>query len=460
MPKLQRVMVHQLLGQFHHELFFPDDWDFWIIYGPNGVGKTKLLEIIEAAMTQKLTKLLTIPFEISEFDFTDGTTFKIIPFARKDDQEETDLDFGGHTTEVKFELSLPQKETLTWTRSSERSRRAPISRWIEDIPAREVAPDRWMETRTGQVMSTAIMLKRYGDFLDPEMVEILGHRTSSRTTPAEALAFFEKINVHLIETQRLLHSPSARRTRRTEDTGLPGPTVVQYAADLAEKLRDAMTENSRTSQVLDSSFPRRVLEGVEEMQLVTEDEIRARYDQQNSLRERLSEIAVLDVASEVPLLPERPLADWERVFVWQYLDDTDRKLATFKVLLDRVALLRDIVNSRFLYKKMIINRSVGFLFKTDNGRTIDPSDLSSGEQHELVLFYDLLFKVDPNSLVLIDEPEISLHVAWQQSFISDIQRVSQIADLQFIVATHSPQVIHHWWDQAAELAPFEVEKDI
>ena len=34
--------------------------------------------------------------------------------------------------------------------------------------------------------------------------------------------------------------------------------------------------------------------------------------------------------------------------------------------------------------------------------------LSSGEQHELVLAYDLLFKVKEKSLVLIDEPELSL----------------------------------------------------
>src|SRR5690349_22975449 len=42
-------------------------------------------------------------------------------------------------------------------------------------------------------------------------------------------------------------------------------------------------------------------------------------------------------------------------------------------------------------------------------RPIDVEALSSGEQHELVLLFDLIFRVEKNTLVLIDEPELSLH---------------------------------------------------
>jgi len=41
------------------------------------------------------------------------------------------------------------------------------------------------------------------------------------------------------------------------------------------------------------------------------------------------------------------------------------------------------------------------------------TDLSSGEQQEVVMLYELLFCVQPGTLVLIDEPELSLHVVWQ-----------------------------------------------
>ena len=70
--------------------------------------------------------------------------------------------------------------------------------------------------------------------------------------------------------------------------------------------------------------------------------------------------------------------------------------------------------------------------------------LSSGEQHELVLLYDLLFNVQPGALVLIDEPEISLHVSWQKRFIEDLQRISRLVKFRSVVATHSPQIAGKW----------------
>ena len=67
--------------------------------------------------------------------------------------------------------------------------------------------------------------------------------------------------------------------------------------------------------------------------------------------------------------------------------------------------------------------------------------LSSGEQHELVLLYELLFKVKPGSLILIDEPELSLHVAWQKQVLRDLREVTKLVPLDLLIATHSPQVI-------------------
>jgi predicted ATPase len=61
--------------------------------------------------------------------------------------------------------------------------------------------------------------------------------------------------------------------------------------------------------------------------------------------------------------------------------------------------------------------------------------------------------VPEDALVLIDEPEISLHVGWQVAFIPDIQRIAEIRGLRFIVATHSPQIINGEWNKAVRLGP-------
>jgi predicted ATP-binding protein involved in virulence len=68
-----------------------------------------------------------------------------------------------------------------------------------------------------------------------------------------------------------------------------------------------------------------------------------------------------------------------------------------------------------------------------------------------VLLYQLLFKVKPNSLILIDEPELSLHVAWQKQFLRDLQEITKLASFDILLATHSPQIIHDRWDLTVEL---------
>lgn len=58
-----------------------------------------------------------------------------------------------------------------------------------------------------------------------------------------------------------------------------------------------------------------------------------------------------------------------------------------------------------------------------------------------MLLYDLLFLVRPGTLVLIDEPELSLHVLWQKRFLPDLLAITSIANLDAIVATHSPFIV-------------------
>ena len=93
---------------------------------------------------------------------------------------------------------------------------------------------------------------------------------------------------------------------------------------------------------------------------------------------------------------------------------------------------------------------------SQSGRPITLDSLSSGEQHEIILMIDLLFNVPPGAVVLIDEPEISLHVAWQIAFIPDVERIAELAGFRFVVATHSPQIINDRWERAIRLGPDEV----
>lgn len=118
---------------------------------------------------------------------------------------------------------------------------------------------------------------------------------------------------------------------------------------------------------------------------------------------------------------------------------------------EKIGVLKTIINNRFNHKHLDITRDDGLLFTTPDGKKLMPESLSSGEQHVMMLLYELLFKVEPDSLILIDEPELSLHIVWQQKFVRDLQDIINLAGFDVLIATHSPQIIHDRWDLAVEL---------
>ncbi len=89
-------------------------------------------------------------------------------------------------------------------------------------------------------------------------------------------------------------------------------------------------------------------------------------------------------------------------------------------MLQKLEIFSTILNERqFVFKQLEISPDFGFRFKTEDEKELSLTELSSGEQQEVVLLYELLFRVSHNTLVLIDEPEISLHVAWQKEVLND-----------------------------------------
>jgi predicted ATP-dependent endonuclease of OLD family len=71
------------------------------------------------------------------------------------------------------------------------------------------------------------------------------------------------------------------------------------------------------------------------------------------------------------------------------------------------------------------------------GKEIGLSSLSSGEKHVLRILLETLLAED-NSII-IDEPELSMHIDWQKDLIKIMRQLNPNA--QIIVATHSPEVM-------------------
>lgn len=78
------------------------------------------------------------------------------------------------------------------------------------------------------------------------------------------------------------------------------------------------------------------------------------------------------------------------------------------------------------------------IFFYKNGQQISFDSCSSGEKHILFAYIGILSRIEHNSLILIDEPEISLHPEWQIRYISTISKLFyKYKNCCFILASHS-----------------------
>lgn len=72
-----------------------------------------------------------------------------------------------------------------------------------------------------------------------------------------------------------------------------------------------------------------------------------------------------------------------------------------------------------------------------------PENLSSGEKQILIILLTTLLQDGKPYILLMDEPEISLHIDWQRSLIQNIRQINP--SCQIIMVTHSPTTYYGGW---------------
>lgn len=75
--------------------------------------------------------------------------------------------------------------------------------------------------------------------------------------------------------------------------------------------------------------------------------------------------------------------------------------------------------------------------------------LSSGEKQLLILLIESLLQKNEPCIFLADEPELSLHISWQEKIIGAVRTLNRNA--QIVVATHSPEVAGEYPDSLIDM---------
>ncbi len=132
------------------------------------------------------------------------------------------------------------------------------------------------------------------------------------------------------------------------------------------------------------------------------------------------------------------------------LDDENLKEKINKIKSDKERFI-EIVNHlyRETGKEININKNeIEFLV---GGKNIKPFKLSSGEKQILIILLTTLLQDNKQSILFIDEPEISLHLDWQRKLIGYVRELNP--NVQIIMSTHSPGIIiEGWQDKVFEVS--------
>jgi predicted ATP-binding protein involved in virulence len=442
--RITQISVTKLFGIFDHIIPLKLDDRITIIHGPNGFGKTAILRMLNGLLNGQYHDLRNTPFE--EFRIQFDKPKHSLRVTRSLSERRERRSRGSHF-ELTIHYSKNGKNPQTYVPGyppDQREFHFPTSIIDQEIPElARIAPRVWRSLPSGEDLTLDEVLERYSDRLS------LRYDMPKRE-PEWLKEIREHVSVKFIETQRLLTMKSSKRSPDFHERFPVVPSVAEYSNELSQSIQAKLAESAALSQSLDRTFPLRVMSH-QAPSHVTSEQLRDELGRLEEKRAHLMEAGLIDSQGDLEFHVPPQIDESTRNLLSVYVKDVEEKLGVFDDIVARIDLLKKIINSRFLFKKMAISRSKGFTITTTDGKSIEPSVLSSGEQHELVLLYELLFKVKRGSLILIDEPELSLHVNWQDAFLRDLKEIADLSDLDVILATHSPQIISDRWDLQVEL---------
>lgn len=419
--RVSRLTITKLFGTFTHEVSLRREERVTILLGPNGIGKTQLLECTRALFSGDFGHFLKVPFESFSVELDDGTGVIVRSTPESNEVRKFRKRVGRRQPESNWWISLEptpkQRNIKPW------SPHPIITVNAANSPSQGphfVGENMWYD-------GEGVLWMHDGTGLSPQM----------RERPGWFEAFLKRTSVTLIETQRLMNS----RGREEKEEPLQILEVDRLAKDAAERIRKVRERYTTEGARLDRTYVRRFIDYT--------GEVHDTAALQNDLREiderraRLETLALLSGDSPEHSVSQSLVDSKDKgkgPALSLYAEDMNLKLGVLEPFAKQLELFLSSINRKLRGKEIVAHAEKGLLVRAKTSN-LSLEFLSSGEQHELVLLYRLVFEVQRDSLVLIDEPELSLHPLWQEQFLDDLLEIVKEGSFDVLLATHSPYII-------------------
>ncbi|BCM21645.1 AAA family ATPase [Mesorhizobium sp. J8] len=404
----------------------PIDSEVTFFIGQNGTGKTTFINLLAAALTADFRTLDRMPFRrisISLAPLTKGEKpIIIVTKSRKKERPFELIDYrivpaGLNAKEVRFSLDdteeqmilrrlqhdpryyeyyhrfqaglLPELRKLVSVNWLSIHRTSPMDRPREER-AFESSVDQKLETLSNDLVRYFATLSKQKDdeiraFQEYIFVSLIEHRDDIDPFKADRLYLVEQYSEALKNIFNELHVQ--------RDTSKLLNDFLERAIKNRDKLGDGKKANSLTMEEL-----------IFRIGLYRIEEVVRRWE---SLQDRLKAIF--------------------------------RQRDKFQSIADQL----------FQRKKMSFSPSNELIFNSRSGKPLTPQMLSSGEKQLLILMSEALLQREMPAIFIADEPELSLHVLWQEQLVNSLRALNPKA--QLIAATHSPDIVGTLANKAVDM---------
>ncbi len=386
---LDRLVIEGLFGQYDYNLPLVRGRrkDICFLTGPNGYGKSTILQLIFAFLKSDARTLASI-------------IYGRITFYMK-----------------KYRVEVMQEHLVTMGSEDDDS---------------SSSDDDQDET----VRLTVTVLSADGE----RMIE-RGTFTNDEIGVVDVPLFPPTLSVYL-SSMKVQYVKDDRLWRKDDEK--PGVTYcVEFLQRMMSQIDSQLTAlyNTRVVRLMQELNPGRNAGDDDETQALVRN-AEEKLTAYNKLGMATTLRKVVDLAAENP--------DNRQLYLL-HLRTVDAVLETSNPLYRRLNLLYDIiVRSEFSNKTLVLDTEHGLYFVSDD-TIIIPENLSSGEQHFIIQLIMLIFMADEGSLILIDEPELSYHPAWQMDYLKNLRGIAELGGYQFILATHSAQIFDYRWSYTIDL---------
>lgn len=420
-----RIEVTGLFGRYDYCLELPSTsvHGSALLYGDNGSGKTSILRLLFHATAPHLqaghrTHLLNQTFSSLSIHFSNG--WRLI--ARREDGR----------LEGDYQLSLFGEEPGDQFTGKVRGTDRAVSRLPERIMRllrrlQEFAP--WVYLLADD---RSLLTSHRARSIDPPF----GRRRYSGHLDEEPSAVDVQLANTLHSTTSWLQTEYAQGSSRGH----------QDAQDIYAQIVSAIECLS------DDSASRAVSENDKDALIEELDRLGRRsrnFAEWNLLPEFQPESFVKKIREVGP--KHQPLM---REIIRSLIETQSARLNALQSLKDVIQRFSIFVNGLLFHKSIVLDPRRGVVIVTEeDGKELEPSLLSSGEKQLLLLLCRFLVARSKPTLLLVDEPELSLNVKWQRQLVDMLLEMTSGQSTQFILATHSVELLAKHRDLLVQLRP-------